>query len=818
MVARLAKIGLGVLAGIIAVLVVIGMIVYFNQNTILVQVKKLANEKLNGKLEVSSVRFSPFTSDAGLGLSLMDVRLQDSLFQEHHTYTLKAERISFLVDFTALLKGAFVLREVVFRNGEINAFIRKDGYSNLSLIRSSSKDSSQAESRKGGGFGTIEKVRLQNLTVQYNDSVKEKFLGANFRNVNTYLAQEDSVWRAQIKGGIDWKGLVFNPSKGGFLVNRPTTVNFKLAFNFPQKQLKIDPSYLWIAGGDKIELGGEIRLSEKPGWMDLRFKSQDIQVERVLMLLPAKLARAIRKIGILPKVSAEANVVGRMGGGTPVVNVGFKTDTFHYELPIGTLKDMRAIGSFTNKADPAKPVGDANSRISGKGITGLFETFPVRGELVVNNFENPQTVIDCSLKADPASANALFDSSRYHIRSGLLDLDFHYDGSLNEFYNKKLDRMNGVMLGKIALKNVALTYLPQNVHISQLNGRIDFSDSYFRIPQLRLWDGQNRLILSGKADALIPYLFGSPTPVKAFMHIKIPQWQVNWIETLSNLKKANQRNPSEKNEKRVSELIDRIIDDMQIEASLESDQLSYRKLKATRIRGRFTLAGENVDVKSVSMNAFGGNVMVSGGIRNPGSGSPPSFYSSGKISDADIHSVFYSLDNFGQKTMTEKNINGKLNASFDFESQLKNDARIVPSSMKGNLKVRISDGQIVDFEPFMKMKKMIFRKRRLEDVRFATLSNEFVLQGEEVEVKKMEIESNIMTLFVEGIYSFGNKTDLSIQIPFSNLKARDSTYRLAPQGVDSVKGPSIFLRAVDNQKGEVNFKLAFRNGRNRKDP
>jgi len=73
----------------------------------------------------------------------------------------------------------------------------------------------------------------------------------------------------------------------------------------------------------------------------------------------------------------------------------------------------------------------------------------------------------------------------------------------------------------------------------------------------------------------------------------------------------------------------------------------------------------------------------------------------------------------------------------------------------------------------------------------------------------MEIESNVITLFIDGIYSFGKKTDINIEIPLSNLKKRDSTYVLDPNNPEKREGSKIFLRAID-ENGEVNIKLAFR--------
>lgn len=807
---KFIRITLYLLAGFFVLGIVIGALVYFNQKTIVQKLQQMAGEKLKGKLEVGDVRFTPLTNGPGINFSFRDVRLSDSLFNQHKTYALKTDVISVSLNVRSLLNKQIVIEELVVQDGEANLFVKKDGYSNFSIF-SKNKDKQQENTGgNGGGLKELSHIKLKNLTIQYSDSVKEKSYGAIFRFVNLHVDKQDSVWNAAMHGPVFWKGLIFNASKGGFLVGQETNVNFKLSYSIPEKELKIKPSSLWVAGSSKIDLDGTISFLEKPGSLDLHFKSDDIEVKDVLPLLPAKVGNAIRRIKILPKVSAEANIVGKMGKGAPVVNVGFVTDTFHYELPIGTLKGMRATGSFTNQADPSLPTGDENSRITGKGITGFFETFPVKGEIVVHDFKKPQTIIDCSLKADPASANALFDQSRYRIKSGSLNLDFHYAGSLTKFYNKELDRLNGEMLGQATFNNVALTYVPQRVNLSKLNGRINFTDRDFLLPKISFFDGQNNLLVSGRADGLIPYLFGSQKQVMAFVHINIPNWQVNWIETILNFGKEEKQVEQRSNFK-ISKLMDQVINNMDIEASLESNKLRYRRLTATDVRGKFTLTQKAIEVETIAMNACGGSVNVSGGIKNLGAKELPFFYAKGKLNNADVNSVFYSLDNFGQKSMTDKNLSGKLNANFQFETQLKQNTELIPSSMKGNLKVELREARIVNFVPFVKMKKLIFRKRKMEDVRFATISNEFTLRGQEIEVKNMEIESNIMTLFVEGIYSFGKKTDLSIQIPMSNLKSRDSTYQLTLHDRDSIKGPSIYLRARDNDSGEVNFKLALRN-------
>ena len=75
----------------------------------------------------------------------------------------------------------------------------------------------------------------------------------------------------------------------------------------------------------------------------------------------------------------------------------------------------------------------------------------------------------------------------------------------------------------------------------------------------------------------------------------------------------------------------------------------------------------------------------------------------------------------------------------------------------------------------------------------------------------MEISSTAVIMYVEGTYSFVNNTDLSIQIPL--LRQKKGTDE-APQkkGNTAKGGPSIFLRAKDDQDGKlkINYDLLGR--------
>ena len=129
--------------------------------------------------------------------------------------------------------------------------------------------------------------------------------------------------------------------------------------------------------------------------------------------------------------------------------------------------------------------------------------------------------------------------------------------------------------------------------------------------------------------------------------------------------------------------------------------------------------------------------------------------------------------------------------------------------------MRISDGiiletasqQVVRFEPMQKMSNFLFKKRDFSHVQFAEIKSEISMTGKSFDIKRMEVQSNVISFFLEGRYSLEDSTNLSIQVPLSNFKKRDQTYKPENVGTDAKVGASVFLRVHSNKKGET--KIAY---------
>jgi hypothetical protein len=76
-----------------------------------------------------------------------------------------------------------------------------------------------------------------------------------------------------------------------------------------------------------------------------------------------------------------------------------------------------------------------------------------------------------------------------------------------------------------------------------------------------------------------------------------------------------------------------------------------------------------------------------------------------------------------------------------------------------------------------------------------------------VTVPRMQIESSVFNLFVEGVYGFEGSTDLRIQVPLKNLKKVDPAEMSKKANNKEKGGASIYLRAKSGADGKVGIGL-----------
>jgi len=779
--------------------------IYFNQDTIIKKLRESVEASINGRFEIGGFRFTPFGRYPGLTFSLRDIHLSDSLYQYHQTPFTEISRLEVTLGLETLLNMNVSIRNLHIYDGSIFIFTRRDGYSNLSAFRSGREKPGKGNAHISRLFGKVKSLQLHNVSFTFADSLKEKYYSGLLQRVSGSYIADRQGWQGKLAGPVLMDSLVFNSEKGAFLKNRAIHLSASVGFNEKTREFSFLPeTYIQLEGQERIGIAGVMSIGAPHGPMEFRFHTSRIRVPVATSILADTLAAKIDKIGIDTYVSADVFLKGHMGEKRPWVTVNFKTDTFSYHVPIGSFHGLKTRGSFTNRVDTLLSPGNANSRIRSGRITGFFEKVPVKGSLQLTDLTNPLAGIMLHAKIDSTGLNSLLDTDRYLATGGQISLDMRFYGRLKNFYNPQNDRLDGKLDGKARVSNLKIAYLPKSIQLSQVESNISISQDEIIIHRLDLSDRHNLLHIKGKVSKYLHVILGSPNPARAAIDINIPEWRLNWIEVLVSEESKRNR----KSSKKFTEIVDRLVNNLEIQANLKAGTLNYHNFRARNVTGKLSMSQNTTSIAPLTLDAFGGRVSLSGELKSPDQHeSFALFNAKGKVTGANVSNILYSFNDFGQKALSSKNVKGMLDIDFNFSSRVNPDVSLVPRSMNGYLDMHFTRGELIDFEPFLKIKKIIFKNRPLENVKIAPIRKRFTLKGQEVRIQKMQIESNVLTLFVEGQYSFGDKTDLSIQFPLKNLKKRDEEYEF--QTYDSEELRSIFLRAVE-ENGEVNIKLDSR--------
>jgi hypothetical protein len=216
------------------------------------------------------------------------------------------------------------------------------------------------------------------------------------------------------------------------------------------------------------------------------------------------------------------------------------------------------------------------------------------------------------------------------------------------------------------------------------------------------------------------------------------------------------------------------------------------------------MAQKGISLKNVSVDHADGRILANAYMDQ---GGPVNHIDiDANINNVHINDFLDAFENFGQTTLSSKNIKGRFFAKAKVSGNIKDNGDLVSRSIHGTVDFNLKDGALVNFEPLMKVGKFLFRRRRLENVTFSDLKNSLDVKGDKIYIEPMLIESSAINAKVEGVYAIGAGTDILMDIPLRNPKRDELIFDDSLKAERQMKGLVLHLRAVDGDDGKVNIK------------
>ncbi len=786
---------------ILLLYIIVFTYVSLNKKKIINQVTTGLSDKLNGKVSIGNVELSFFRHFPKISVVLNDIAITDTLFPQHHHPFFQAKQVFINLSITKLVQKEPSVTGLRIQNGSFYLYTDSSGYTNTYLTHP--KRNSPPPTTKSENANELKTIELDDVRLTLDDRQKEKLHDFVVNNLKIKVDDKKDMVLFDTDAAIDIKSLAFNLPKGIFLKGKSFNGRFDMQYDKKKSQLQFDSINIKLEE-QPFNLSGRFDLQGTAPQFLLNVHIRKADYAVVKSLLPQRIATSLSLVDLDKPLDADAFISGPLKGGEPLVNINWQVNSTHLITPFMDFDEASFTGFYKNEVVFGLPRNDANSVISINNFTAGWQSLPVKSDHIeILNLEKPLLTCDLRSAFPLSSLNEIIQTNSLQLTSGDAAMTVTYKGPIENNNNT-----NSFINGNLLFKNGTVLYTPRNVEMKGVNGSLIFKNSDVLTQNFQCNVLNNKIVMNGTAKNLLTLINTAPNNIIINWNVYSPQLNLGAFTYLfKSPKKTGKTNSSIKRKYvKLSGQIDELIEKNKINLSLKADKILYKKFEANNLDANLILLQDRYLLNNVSMNLAGGRMSINGQLFN----AQTNYHKvniNANLNNVDVKKIFYAFENFGQDGITSETLEGLLSSKVNASLAMNDDGKVLPNSVVGTIDFSLKNGALNNYEPIKKIQTSIFKKRDFDNIRFAELKDRLEVNKGEVKINRMEIQSSVMSLFVEGIYSRKGNTDISIQVPLNNLKKRGDDYNPENIGTEKKGGRSIFLRGRPGQDGNVKFKL-----------
>jgi len=308
--------------------------------------------------------------------------------------------------------------------------------------------------------------------------------------------------------------------------------------------------------------------------------------------------------------------------------------------------------------------------------------------------------------------------------------------------------------------SIKLKSLP--VTIEHISGKATW-DNTIRLDSLALRINETNLLISGDLKYLTGYL------------LKLDLLKANLDVTIDNLDISKYLNqPTGTNSSGGYKSLSIFPANIYLKARVKSKNFIAGKFKASDLSLNLSSLNDSLYIDNFYLKfpdgSITGNALISGSAKKMFS-----ITCNAQPQKINIQQLFTAFNNFTQHFIVDKNMKGLLNGTVSLFAQWDSTLKLIPGSMKAKGDFEITNGELLQFEPMLKLSKYI-DVDELTHIRFKTLKNTIFISDRLVTVPEMAINSTAFNISVSGQHSFDNVFDYRLSVLLSEVlfnKARN---------------------------------------------
>lgn len=732
-------------------------------------------------------------------VQLKNIYLASDGYPDKNKPFLKARSVSLSFNLEKLLHKQFIVKSISIKDAEINLLRDSTGLENFALKKPQAvpSDSSTSAIRF-----EISKVVIKNTQFNFTNSRKNLHIGILLADNTIRLNPATDGLQARMKGPVRIDELMFNKSRGAFLYHTNAELSLDISAFFKSKMIVVHPTSSVTLEKQPYRVNAFVHLKDT-AWLMLNLQSDNIRYNEVAALLTPRIRKALENFTVEKPFNAKAMIITKLGiKEDPVLLLDM--DIRHNAIKIGNSKipynDISFKGKLVSLDSTRKKGHMEEARLTFTEVKGKLYDYPFTASVLLHNLTAPDIQIKGRLLIEAQKIK--HKVAQDFILKGSCVALINYSGPTNKLNKDEFLSPAMHLNADLLFNNFSYQELDQPF-VYVVKGKANVNNRDLKFDNLLLKTEAGEAILRGRAENFVNYVLGYSNTLKADLVARSDYFNLNPFLP----KKTEKPAPGKADKKTTAEYKQSVQDDnsnFEFNASLFAKKLYIRKVEAENASIVLSYKNKLLDIKSVNANTCGGKIFAKGTI-----------YDLNKITaememeDIDINELFTEFENFGQKKVESRHLKGRIFLTATFKTDLDDNMEVIGSSMSGDVKLKLKDGHLQNFEPVQSMSNFIFKNRDFNDVAFSELNETFRVRGYEMEIQELEIGSNILNMYVVGTYNFKENSNINIVLPWHNLKRRGKNYipKNYAEGSENAKGLKLnFSGPTSNMKLSLGHK------------
>ncbi len=710
-------------------------------------------------LKVDDINVSFISNWPNASVQLKNIYLANDLCSNEPL--LKAGSLSLSFNIQKLIRKQFIVKSIALKDAQIT--LVKDTLGVKNFVFKKHHDSS--ENSSSINF-EIEKVYIKNTLFAFLNKQQHKKIEFTLVSNEIKLKQYSDGLDAALTGNIFIKGFLFKTEKGPFLSNVAADLNVNSRICFKRKEIVVHAPSCVTIKNHRFDVSAFVDLNEENKKLILSFDSKDVDYNNSISLLNKGITKALQNVQVDKPLDVKALIVAKLGvQEEPIIVIKVNSDKNN--ITIGNSKipygDVTFAASVISLDSSLSKGNSETAKVIFSKVKGKIYEFPFTGSIAIQNFVNPFIAIKANMSINARKIS--FKPSQEFILNGSADAWVSYSGPMKQLNHKEfLDapmRLNAkVKFNKVSYREKAKPY------IYTINGQALVTNKELSFNNLLLQMNGGTFSIKGSVNNFVKYALGQTNGFKANLYAT-----TNYFDLTGYIvKKTDSLNTkTEKQEDKIKNIPDE--SNFEFNVTLTAQKLVIRKVNATNAFIDLHYKEKQLDIKSLKVNTCNGSLAANGGI-----------YNLHKINanivteNIDVKQLFDQFENFGQKAIVSKNLEGNIFIDAKVDMDLDEKMEVIGKTINGDINLKLKNGHLVNYEPLQNISNYIFRNRDFQNISFTEINETLHIDGFKIDIEETEIASNVLNLFMSGTYDFKGHSNINMLLPWNNLKKRGKNY------------------------------------------